>query len=114
MSTSKPNGGPDAAHDPRQTIEDIERQAEAIRQAEADTMARLAAFLRELAVALPPESKLPVRLAKAAKGADLFATDFPEPVHGLWDTEQLIREWGNEACEALLERLAHALGRKVS
>jgi hypothetical protein len=56
-----------------QTIEQIEAQAEAIRQAEADVMADLAAWLRDRAVELPVESKLPMQFALMANDLELFS-----------------------------------------
>jgi hypothetical protein len=54
-----------------------------------------------------------MQLAKAAKGAELFS-GHSAPAYGLWDTERLINEWGNEACVNLMHRLADAFGRTVS
>ena len=55
-----------------QTIDQIEARAAAIDRAERDALARLAAFLRDLAVELPVESKLPVEFAKSAKTLGLW------------------------------------------
>jgi hypothetical protein len=47
-----------------QTIEQIESRAREIRRAERDAMRGLSEYLRELAVTLPPESKLPLHFAR--------------------------------------------------
>src|SRR4051794_38449787 len=75
MATSN-SGKPTPARARRattQTIEQIEARAAAIDEAERDSLRRLAAFLRDLAVELPVESKLPLQCADAAKTLDQFA-----------------------------------------
>ena len=59
MSTGKPNGA--------RTIEDIERRQREVRALEVDAMDVLVRVLRDIAVALPVESKLPYDLADCAK-----------------------------------------------
>jgi hypothetical protein len=80
-----------------QTIEEIEARADAIKQAENEAMSALAAFLRDLAVTLPPESKLPVRFAEAAKSIDLFGD-----AAAFWRVEQGIREWNADKVDELI------------
>ncbi len=87
------------------TIEEIEAQAERVTEAERDAMRRLAAFLRELAVELPAESKAPVRLAKVAKKLDIFI-DGTEPAS--WcclPVEQFVREYGADAVDDYIAKL---------
>lgn len=55
-----------------QTIEQIEARAAEIVEAERTAMRELAAFLRNRAVELPVESKLPLRFAESAQTLDLF------------------------------------------
>jgi hypothetical protein len=62
VPTTQPN--------PRRTIEDIERQAVEIRGAENLALAQLVAVMRELAVRLPVESRLPLYLAEHAKSIE--------------------------------------------
>lgn len=96
-----------------QTIEEIEARAAEILQAERDVLADLAEWLRAAAVELPVESKLPIRMAKAANNADLFTRgDLAE--FGVRDTEKLIDEWNRERCEMMFDALAKVLGRTVS
>ena len=52
------------------TIEDIERRQQEVRAIEFDAVRTLITVLRELAIALPPESKLPYDLADAAKSLE--------------------------------------------
>jgi SOS response regulatory protein OraA/RecX len=106
-------GSRDDAHEPRQTIEQIEAHAAAVLEEERQALRALAACMRELAVRLPVESKLPVRMAKAARSADLFSGGDVAWV-GLLDVERLVDEWGREQCERLLDTLAEYLGREVS
>src|SRR4051794_26072319 len=56
-----------------QTIEQIEARAAEINEVERCALRELAAFLRDRAVELPVESKLPLRFAESAKTLDLFA-----------------------------------------
>ena len=59
MSTGKPNGA--------RTIADIERRQREVRSSELKAMDLLINVLRDIAVALPVESKLPYDLADCAK-----------------------------------------------
>jgi hypothetical protein len=52
---------------PPRTIEDIERRQRELHAVELDAVRTLVVVLRELAIALPSESKLPYDLADAAK-----------------------------------------------
>src|SRR4051794_36011909 len=58
-TTSKPNGA--------RTVADIERRQREVRALELDAMDVLIRVLRDIAVALPMESKLPYDLADCAK-----------------------------------------------
>lgn len=58
-----------------QTIEQIEARLIEVRGADRDAMQQIANLLRELAVTLPVESKLPLRFAESAKTLDLFSRD---------------------------------------
>jgi hypothetical protein len=89
---------------PHQTIDQIEARAVEVKEAERDAMRRLAEALREIAVELPPESTLPIRLAKAAKTIDLFQLG-SHPDVGLMDVPRLVDEWGVEACAELVASL---------
>jgi hypothetical protein len=52
---------------PPRTIEDIERRQRELHAVELDAVRTLVVVLRELAIALPSESKLPYELADTAK-----------------------------------------------
>src|SRR4051794_24880595 len=53
-----------------QTIAQIEARAAEVAQHEREAVCRIADLLRELAVTLPAESKLPMRFAKTARSID--------------------------------------------
>lgn len=113
MSTSKPNPRP-RRRATTQTIEQIEAQAAAIEHAECAVMQDLAAWLRERAVELPVESKLPMRFAKAANDIELFtggSSSMPEFAARRGVQRNLVDEWGRERCEELRDLLEDALGR---
>lgn len=119
MSTTQPNGARKHAVSPprvtTQTIAEIEAQAEAIRWAEETAMVDLAAWLRETAVTLPAESKLPIRFAKAAKTIEYYTGRRSDsPWLGFHDVHKTIEEYGREGCEVLFNGLAKILGREVS
>jgi hypothetical protein len=114
MQQDQPNPRP-GRRATTQTIEQIEAQAEAVRQAEEDVMVDLAAWLRAAAVELPVESKLPVKLAKTASNIDLYTgRGSAYPALGLWHVDEVINDRNRQEAEGLLERLAMALGRTVS
>lgn len=100
------------SHEPRQTIEQIEARERDLRRDESLALRSLAAFLRELAVHLPVESRLPARFAKAAKNADMFA-GADSPV-AMWELERVINEWNRDRGEDLLRVLADWLGHDIS
>lgn len=60
------------------TIEQIEQRAAEIHRAECDALRSIAAFLREQAVNLPVESRLPLDFAEAANTLDTFSRS-PDP-----------------------------------
>jgi hypothetical protein len=92
------------------TIEEIEQRAALIHRSERDAFDRLAAFLRELAVELPPESRLPIRFAEAANR-----------ITQLHDTgalaarimEREVQEYELDEVDAWIAELARWRGRKV-
>lgn len=92
----------------RQTIEQIEARDAEVRTAERDAMSQLAELLRELAVELPPESRLPIRFAKTANYIDIFTTG-PYHVMRTTDIDRLVNEWSLEEIEALIPKLESAL-----
>jgi hypothetical protein len=113
MASSKPNprSGDRAT---TQTIDQIEAQAAAIEHAECAVMQDLAAWLRERAVELPVESKLPMRFAKAAKDIELFtggSSAMPEFAARRGVQRNLVDKWGHERCEELRDLLDDALRR---
>jgi hypothetical protein len=98
-----------------QTIEQIDAEAAAIRQAEEDVMVALAGYLRDLAVQLPVESKLPVVFAKTAKAIGLYTGRESEfPWLGFRDVSQMVEEYGRERCEDLYGSLARQLGKEAT
>jgi hypothetical protein len=97
---------------PVQTIEDIERRAEEIKDAELDTLARLAAFIRELAVELPPESRMPLIFAKTANDLDTYVTYRWNPAWSRRDLDRMADECGADTLEefaAQLQRFAERM-----
>lgn len=109
MANAKSKG---ASGDVRpRTIEDLEAQAAAVTEAEREAMRRLAAFLRELAIELPAESRIPVRMAKAAKNLDVF-TNATEPGHwGCGTVDQIVQEYGIDAVDDYIAQLERARSR---
>ena len=102
-----PSSGSSASVPGPRTIDEIEARAAEVLEAERDGMRRLAEFLRELAVELPPESGLPLKLAKAAKTIELFERG-SHPGIGTMDLFEVIEEWGVEACAELAAKLRAA------
>jgi hypothetical protein len=75
--------------------EEIEAHAEEIKRAEGEAMRKIAALMRDLAVELPHESKLPVRFADTANRIDRFA-EFALHRYSLGDLNNIVDEWGPE------------------
>ncbi len=73
---------------PVRTIEDIERRAAEVLEAEKQALAAIAACLREVAVRLPPDSQMPLKLAKAAQA--LAHNDYCDPATRVWRTFYLL------------------------
>jgi leucyl aminopeptidase len=59
-----------------QTIAQIEAKAAEIEHAEREAMTELVAFIRELMCSLPPESRYPLRFARAADNIEQFNRSF--------------------------------------
>lgn len=93
-----------------QTIAELEERANAIREANRDAMHQIAVLLRDLAVTLPAESKLPLQFAETAKKIDLF-NDGPNAHLGFWSVESIVRETGKDVERAALEDVLTAVDR---
>ena len=106
MHANRTRTGERSASAPR-TIQEIEARAAEVLEAERDAMRRLAEVLRELAVELPGESGLPLKLAKAAKTIDIFQSG-AHPDLGLMDLPRIVDEWGVEAVAVLAQKLVEA------
>src|SRR4051794_20764239 len=91
---------------PLQTIEAIEARAAEIVERERVAMLNIAAFFRETAVELPPESRMPVRLANAARTLDSFARGSEPALWGCLTFDKVVEAYSNE----LLEMIRLGLG----
>src|SRR5215213_361732 len=105
-SNSKDVGGHELAH----TIEDIERRAEEVEGAELEALHRIAELLRELAVELPRESKLPIAFAKTAKRIDQYVACTFHPSWAIGDFDRMVAEIGRDAVERYTLKLEEFLG----
>lgn len=95
-----------------QTIEQIEARLVEVREADRDAMQRIADLLRELAVTLPIESKLPLRFAKAAKSIDAYTGGgILDPAGADWYVETVVREHGEDEEDAALRGILRACER---
>jgi hypothetical protein len=86
------------------TIADIERRAEEIKDAELDAIDRLIVFLRELAVELPSESKLPLIFADKANKLSNITRYRWNPEWAKLDLDQLADEWGVDSVEEFVTK----------
>jgi hypothetical protein len=105
-SNSKDVGGHELAH----TIEDIERRAEEVEGAELEALHRVAELLRELAVELPHESKLPVSFANTAKRIEKYLTYTFHPSWAVRDLNTMVEDAGREGMERYTRQLEEFLG----
>lgn len=107
-----PNSGkptPARARRATQTIDEIEARAAEIVEAERASLQRLAAFLRNEAVELPVESKMPLRLAKAAKTVSLFVDGSSQEAGISCGLDSLIRDLGDEHDARLVQEVVRAM-----
>lgn len=95
---------------PPRTIEDIERRAAEVRDAEREALRSLAAHVRELAVQLPPESRVPIRFANLARELDLFE-DHAEAAFAVL-RQEVVNEVVREQVEDWVASLQQWLGRR--
>lgn len=95
-----------------QTIEQLEARIVEVREADRDAMQQIAELLRELAVTLPAESKLPLRFAKAAKSIDAYTGGgILDPADADWYVETVAREGGADEEDAALRGILRACER---